>query len=109
MPDSAFVAYEGSRPVGVASAHGLPLAETENELALIVGATVSGDAADSATRALVAAELGFARDAGKLLSVEADEANDSLWRVLDELPAERRPDLLLLATDSAAHGARHSL
>lgn len=95
---SAFVARRGETVVGVASLHGAPFAEGDDELALIAGTTADDDPA--VTRMLVARQLERAAALGKLLSIEADEANASLWAILDELPACRFASLLLLSTDA---------
>ena len=66
------------------------------ELFLIAG---TSEPDEPLLRALVAAALEAAKARGKRLSIEADEANEELWRILDELPAVLEPELLVLATD----------
>jgi GNAT superfamily N-acetyltransferase len=98
IAESALLAPARDAAVGVASLHGPPLAPSTSELFLIAG--VSGRDAPT-LRALVAAELAFARARGARVSIEADEANVDLWNILAELPAVREPELLLLSTDAA--------
>jgi GNAT superfamily N-acetyltransferase len=97
LRESALLARGGGTATGVASLQGPPLASSSSELFLIAG-TSSRDAAT--LRALVAAELAFARTREARVSIEADEANAELWKILDELPAALEPDLLLLSTDA---------
>lgn len=92
LPETALLA-EGA----VASLHGAPLVFAGDELFLMTGAT---SADDGPLRALVAAELAWARDHGKKVSIEADEANAALWTIRAELPAAVEPELLVLATDA---------
>jgi GNAT superfamily N-acetyltransferase len=79
---------------GVASLHGAPFAEQSDELALVAGAENEGTA-----RMLVAHALERAKALGKLLSIEADEADAAMWRIAHELPHVRAAALVLLATD----------
>jgi GNAT superfamily N-acetyltransferase len=81
---------------GIASLHGAPMALAADELFLIAGTSEPDEAL---LRALVAAALVEARARRKKLSIEADEANEELWRILAELAAVLEPDLLVLATD----------
>ena len=92
LPESAVAA-----PTGVASLHGPPLAPSAGELFLIAGTTQPDE---PALRALVASALAYAADRGAAVSIEADEANPELWRILAELPARLEPDLRILATDA---------
>jgi hypothetical protein len=64
----------------------------------LIAGTATGDVA--ALRAVVAAEFDLARSFGASVSIEADDANAELSRILDELPARMEPTLLLLSTDS---------
>jgi GNAT superfamily N-acetyltransferase len=82
---------------GIASLHGPPLASADDELFVIAGTT---EPDEPLLRALVATALIETRELGKKLSIEADEANPELWRILAELPARLEPELHLLATDA---------
>ncbi|HET7572082.1 MAG TPA: GNAT family N-acetyltransferase [Gaiellaceae bacterium] len=93
LPESA-----GAAATGIASLHGPPLAPSTDELFLIAGTWLPGE---PALRALVAAAFAHARERGATVSIEADEANRALWRILGELPARLDPDVCLLATDAA--------
>jgi GNAT superfamily N-acetyltransferase len=97
LPASDRAVRDGGRIVAVASLHGPPLAPSQSELFLIAGAA-TGDV--EALRAVVAAELDLARSLGASVSIEADDANAELSRILDELPARMEPTLLLLSTDA---------
>ncbi|HEY2310968.1 MAG TPA: GNAT family N-acetyltransferase [Gaiellaceae bacterium] len=83
-------------PAGIAGLHGAPMAIAADELFLIAGTSEPDEAL---LRALVAASLAKAKAHGKKVSIEADEANEELWRILAELPAVLESDLLVLATD----------
>jgi GNAT superfamily N-acetyltransferase len=97
LAESARLARCNGAAIGVASLHGPPLAPSMSELFLIAGTSYR----DAPTlRALVAAELAFARRQDARVSIEADEANAELWKILEELPAALEPELLLLSTDA---------
>jgi GNAT superfamily N-acetyltransferase len=97
LPQTARVVRKHGRIAAVAALHEPPLASVDDELFLIAG-SATGD--DAALRAVVAAELELAYSLGTRVSIEADEANPSLSRILEELPAVLEPPLLLLSTDS---------
>lgn len=96
LPQTARVVRSQGRISAVAALHGPPLASVDDELFLIAG-SATGD--DVALRAVVAAELELARSLHVRVSIEADEANPSLFRILAELPAVLEPTLLLLSSD----------
>lgn len=97
LPASARAVRSGSRIAAVGALHGPPLAPSAAELFLIAG-SATGD--EKALRAVVAAELDFAVTSGAAVSIEADDANSELSKILDELPAAMEPTLLLLSTDA---------
>jgi GNAT superfamily N-acetyltransferase len=96
LPQTARIVRSQGRIAAVAGLHGPPLASVDDELFLIAG-SATGD--DVALRAVVGAELELARSLGARVSIEADEANPSLSRILAELPAVLELTLLLLSTD----------
>ena len=101
LPHTARVVRRHGRIAAVAGLHGPPLASSADELFLIAGGS-TGD--EAALRAVVAAELDLARSLGVRVSIEADEANPGLSRILDELPAVIEPTLLLLSSDARVAG-----
>ena len=97
LPATARVVRREGGIAAVAGLHGPPLAPSASELFLIAG-SATGDAIP--LRAVVAAELDLAQALGASVSIEADDANAHLSQILDELPAEMEPTLLLLSTDA---------
>lgn len=99
LAQSGFAVQGEGCVLAVAGLHGPPLAPSKAELFLIAG-TASRHA--RALRAVVAAELDLARSLGAAVSIEADDANQELSAILDDLPAALEPTLLLLSTDAPA-------
>jgi GNAT superfamily N-acetyltransferase len=97
LPATARVVRKDGQIAAIAALHGPPLSPSTDELFLIAGSAID-DAA--ALRAVVASELDLARSLGAIISIEADDANAELSGILDELPAEMEPTLLLLSTEA---------
>lgn len=96
LPQTARAVRSQGRIAAVAGLHGPPLASVDDELFLIAG-SATGD--EMALRAVVGAELELARTLGARVSIEADEANPALSRILAELSSVLEPTLLLFGSD----------